>query len=100
MVWEKNFKDFHFQGIEKRDENSQRVKKETIVKFAIVNPREIYPRQIKYHDMKILIERPWLKHHTSTHEWHTGMHSETAVSKKVALQTGKSLRDNVESYYG
>ena len=24
----------------------------------------------------------------------------TAVSKKVVLQTGKSLRDNVESYYG
>ena len=24
----------------------------------------------------------------------------TAVSRKVVLQTGKSLRDNVESYYG
>ena len=24
----------------------------------------------------------------------------TAVSRKVVLQAGKSLRDNVESYYG
>ena len=29
-----------------------------------------------------------------------GAQTYTAVSRKVVLQTGKSLRDNVESYYG
>ena len=46
----------------------------------------------------------YLSHNTS-HEFPTLLHGQaaliyfTAVSRKVVLQTEKSLRDNVESYY-